>query len=38
MEHKHARFGHETGVALVFGLGISSLVHFFPPGGADWDI
>lgn len=28
MEHKKASFGHETGVALVFGLIISAAVHY----------
>lgn len=28
MEHKHASFGHETGVALVVGLIISAIVHY----------
>jgi NhaP-type Na+/H+ or K+/H+ antiporter len=28
MEHKHSPFGHETGVALVAGLIISSIVHY----------
>jgi len=28
MEHKHAPFGHETGVALVLGLIISSIIHY----------
>jgi NhaP-type Na+/H+ or K+/H+ antiporter len=28
MEHKHAPFGHETGVAIVLGLIISSIIHY----------
>jgi hypothetical protein len=28
MEHKHAPFGHETGVALIAGLIISAAVHY----------
>jgi solute carrier family 9 (sodium/hydrogen exchanger), member 6/7 len=28
MEHKHAPFGHETGVALVAGLIVSAIVHY----------
>jgi solute carrier family 9 (sodium/hydrogen exchanger), member 6/7 len=35
MEHKHAKFGHETGVALVAGLIISSCLHFFVEGKMD---
>lgn len=31
MEHKHASFGHETGVALVAGLIISAAVHYTLP-------
>ncbi len=31
MEHKKAGFGHETGVALVFGLIISASVHYADP-------
>jgi NhaP-type Na+/H+ or K+/H+ antiporter len=31
MEHIKIKFGHETGVALVLGLIISSIVHFFSP-------
>ena len=29
MEHKKAKFGHETGIALVSGLIISASIHFF---------
>jgi len=36
MEHKHVKFGHETGVALVAGLIISACVHYF--AGSDHDI
>jgi len=28
MEHKHTPFGHETGVALLVGLIISSIIHY----------
>jgi len=28
MEHKHAPFGHETGVALIAGLIVSAVVHY----------
>lgn len=31
MEHRKASFGHETGVALVFGLIISASVHYADP-------
>ncbi len=31
MEHRKSSFGHETGVALVFGLIISAAVHFVDP-------
>lgn len=34
MEHKHVRFGHETGVALIAGLLISFCLHFFVAGGS----
>ena len=32
MEHKKAKFGHETGIALIAGLLISILIHFLPGG------
>jgi NhaP-type Na+/H+ or K+/H+ antiporter len=35
MEHKHVRFGHETGVALLAGLIISFFLHFFAGTNAD---
>lgn len=28
MEHKHVKFGHETGVALIAGLLMSAIIHF----------
>jgi hypothetical protein len=33
MEHKHAKFGHETGAALIAGLIISFFLHFFVENG-----
>lgn len=31
MEHKNAKFGHETGIALVAGLIVSAIVHYVVP-------
>jgi NhaP-type Na+/H+ or K+/H+ antiporter len=36
MEHKHVKFGHETGVALTIGLIISASVHYI--AGVEHDI
>ena len=35
MEHIRVKFGHETGVALITGLGISALMHFVGHGDLD---
>lgn len=38
MEHKKAKFGHETGIALVFGLIISACIHYFSSSPKEADI
>ena len=35
LEHIRAKFGHETGVALVLGLTISGLIHLITSGTLD---
>jgi NhaP-type Na+/H+ or K+/H+ antiporter len=38
MEHKKARFGNETCIALALGLVISVMLHYLPPNGESMDI
>ena len=38
MEYKEAKFGHETGVALVAGLIISAIIHFAIGAGSDLEL
>jgi hypothetical protein len=38
MEHKKAKFGHETGIALIFGLLISAAIHYSSDNPKDADI
>lgn len=38
MEHIHAKFGHETGIALIMGLIISAILHFATPNPEKYDI
>jgi L-cystine uptake protein TcyP (sodium:dicarboxylate symporter family) len=38
MEHKKSPFGNETGIALVMGLLISVMLHYFPANGESMDI